>query len=101
MKPKRIVDEALLDQVRALPCLACASRDPHGARSAIGEDWVRSHAHHVISRGAGGGDVPENVMPLCVEHHNQWHLYGKPYMRKEFAVIDVWMEIAGHGRAEG
>ena len=31
---------------------------------------------HVRSRGSGGGDEPENVMPLCHRHHMEQHTIG-------------------------
>ena len=27
--------------------------------------------HHVRSRGQGGGDTPDNIVPLCTRHHSQ------------------------------
>lgn len=27
--------------------------------------------HHIDSKGSGGGDVPQNLITLCREHHNQ------------------------------
>ena len=32
--------------------------------------------HHVRTRGAGGGDEPENLLGLCVLHHRQIHDHG-------------------------
>ena len=29
--------------------------------------------HHIISRGAGGGDEPQNIIALCRRHHNLAH----------------------------
>jgi len=32
--------------------------------------------HHIRSRGAGGGDNPENLLALCTDHHTEIHQYG-------------------------
>jgi 5-methylcytosine-specific restriction endonuclease McrA len=29
--------------------------------------------HHIVTRGAGGDDVPENIITLCRRHHNDAH----------------------------
>lgn len=29
--------------------------------------------HHITHRGAGGDDIPENVITLCRHHHNLVH----------------------------
>lgn len=99
MKPIRIVDEELLEVVRGLPCLACASLNPQGALEDIGEDYRRSHPHHVTSRGAGGGDVPENLMPLCQWHHREIHQSGTATFALKYPVVKDWI-IAASGVTE-
>lgn len=32
--------------------------------------------HHIVTRAAGGGDQPSNLINLCVLHHHDIHLYG-------------------------
>ncbi len=34
----------------------------------------KMHAHHVTTRGAGGGD--ETCVPLCAKHHDEIHVKG-------------------------
>lgn len=34
--------------------------------------------HHIKSRGAGGGDIPENLIQLCSEHHFAAHMGNIP-----------------------
>lgn len=53
-KRKRVVDKKLLKEVRELGCLICGRVE---------------EVHHRKTRGAGGGDVLENLMPLCRSHH--------------------------------
>lgn len=41
-----------------------------------GDDcFGKMHAHHVTTRGAGGGD--EQVVPLCAKHHDEIHTRGQ------------------------
>lgn len=95
MKSKRIIDKALLEAVRKFPCLACTHKDPLGALAAIKGDWdCKSDAHHVRSRGSGGDDTWDNVMPLCREHHATWHSKGADYMARTFATIKHWLDGA-------
>lgn len=76
----RVVDLELLDAVRTLPCIACLTRPVE--------------AHHVTTRGAGGGDTAVNVMPLCPAHHREWHQGITPFLRK-FPSVRYWLEFAG------
>lgn len=95
MKKVRIVDEKLMDAVRNLPCLGCASIDPQGAREAIFENEIRSHPHHVITRAHGGCDVAENLMPLCWKHHREVHSTGLARFSQEYRVVHDWLEFGG------
>ena len=79
-KPVRVVDLELLETVRKLYCLCCLK--------------TPCDSHHVRSRGAGGGDTWDNVMPLCSEHHRLWHLKGQAFMAKEFPAVLHWLEMA-------
>lgn len=62
-KPKRIVDQDVLQKYREARCLVCG---------------VSSEPAHVRSRGAGGDDVDYNILALCREHHSQSHAIGWP-----------------------
>lgn len=64
-KPKRKVDRKLLDSFKTKPC-AVLNKD------CIGEVC----AHHVKTKGSGGGDVVENLLALCVRHHRDIHDMG-------------------------
>ena len=52
-----------------------------------------NQAHHVSTRGAGGDDVPQNLMPLCEEHHQAWHQDPGKAARK-FPGIRHWLMFA-------
>ena len=62
-----VIDPFFLNEVRKLPCLCCSKPGPN-------------EAHHVKSRGAGGGDTYFNLISLCTDCHtmgpNAWHKIG-------------------------
>jgi 5-methylcytosine-specific restriction endonuclease McrA len=36
--------------------------------------WVYvPHRHHIVSKGQGGDDVPENLIPICAQCHDDLH----------------------------
>lgn len=96
MKPKRIVDLNLLEQVRNLPCLACVSLAKTVDWSDVYENKVRSHPHHVKSVGSGGDDLPSNVMSLCQNHHIEIHALGDIKFAKKYSVARSWLVINNH-----
>ena len=55
-KKIRTQDEKVLEEVRSNPCIVCGKKPSDPA--------------HIKSRGAGGPDVPENLLPLCRIHHS-------------------------------
>jgi len=70
-----------LDMVRGSPCIVCGSKaDPH----------------HVTTRGAGGGDTIDNLMPLCRTHHTEWHKSGPGRMIEKYMNVLKW--LTDHGR---
>lgn len=79
-KNKRIVNLDLLNVVRKLSCLACGN-------------WP-CDPHHVKSKGAGGDDISENLMPLCRMHHVEIHSIGKISMSEKYPVISYWLDAA-------
>lgn len=82
LKPKRETNSDLLEFVRTLPCIACGLPGP-------------SEAHHVTTRGAGGGDVWNNLMSLCGPHHREWHVNPGKFIRKH---ISTWHWLDQGGR---
>lgn len=60
-RPARVRSWALVEAARKGYCENCWSvRGPF-------------HVHHIRSRGAGGGDEPENLVSLCFECHRKVH----------------------------
>ena len=49
-------------------CNAYIQTDDKGRRTA---------KHHIVSRGAGGTNNPENLMSLCVKCHRAYHQIGR------------------------
>lgn len=81
-KFKRIVDNDLTRRFAKMPC-------------AVGYvTHMRPVAgHHIKTRGAGGGDVEENLIPLCAAHHSEIHAMGI----REF-LASYWMRISQKNR---
>lgn len=61
MATKRIHDPKVLADVRGQPCVVCGKP---------------SDPAHIKSRGAGGDDTHDNVLPLCRSHHIKQHALG-------------------------
>jgi hypothetical protein len=76
-KPTRKRDPKAIERVRKQACQACAARP--------------AHAHHVTTRGAGGGDTKNNLMPLCFEHHAEWHNTGPSFMIARYPRVKEWL----------
>lgn len=81
-KPVRLENPELLAAVRLQPCAACKRPGP-------------SDPNHVRTRGAGGGDTADNVMPLCREHHTEWHAMGARTTAAKYYGVRDWLEAAG------
>lgn len=81
MKPKRVVNKDLVEFVKSLGCICCASSPPNDA-------------HHVTHKGAGGGDTWDNLMPLCRKCHSQWHQQGPGKMIEEYKSVEYWLTKA-------
>jgi hypothetical protein len=79
-KPKRTVDKAFLDFIRARRCTVPGCRHSENA-----------DPHHLISRGAGGSDY--TAIPLCREHHTLMHHLGKSRFEMDTG-LDVWQVSA-------
>lgn len=62
-KSKTDKDRDFLEAIRALQCLGCGAQPPNDA-------------HHIKTRGSGGGDDHWNLMPLCRNCHTHVHKIG-------------------------
>lgn len=54
-----------------------------------------SDLDHVTTRGAGGKDIPENLIPLCRVHHVERHSTGWGHMIRKYIGVKKWMERNG------
>jgi len=60
-KKKRIVNKKLIKRIHSIGyCEYCGSH-------------FNLEAHHIKSRGSGGGDTPYNLILLCYVCHNKVH----------------------------
>lgn len=90
LKPKRIVDKDLLKWIKTnARCIACFG--------------IPADPHHVKARGmggAGGDDIPSNLMPLCrVCHQNMsapWRGIG--WMIRTYPNVRMWLLATGNER---
>lgn len=69
---KRIVDNSFYKQVRQQQGEICLWGLAH--QGGIGGPCSGpSEVHHILYRGRGGGDLPENAIVLCRSHHRFVH----------------------------
>lgn len=68
--------QSYLSHVRSMQCIVCGSND--------------TVAHHVKTRGSGGGDT--FAVPLCAEHHNEIHTIGIDTFQERYG-INLWQEL--------
>lgn len=80
-KPIRVVDKELIEEVKLLPCMGCGV-EPCG------------EADHVTTRGAGGGDTADNLIPLCRTCHTTRHAVGWGKFIEGHPVVRNWMRAA-------
>jgi 5-methylcytosine-specific restriction endonuclease McrA len=78
---KRIQNTKLLKTYHNKDCIVC------GSRSGVA-------GHHVISRGARGHDIEQNLMPLCFSHHAKVHSVGLTSFVK-IHNLEYWMDENG------
>ena len=76
-KKKRIEDKKLLKEVTGHKC--CINRC-----------FRKSVPCHVKSRGSGGDDVPENIIPMCGVHHTEQHTVGWNKFKELHPEVVTW-----------
>ena len=67
---------------RTLPCCICAR--PGNPNPTESYALYGSVPHHDPSRGAGGTD--KDAVPLCHEHHDEFHTVGRKTFRERYGV---------------
>jgi len=43
--------------------------------------------HHIVSRGAGGGDELKNLLALCRKHHTEIHAIGRETFHAKYNLV--------------
>lgn len=81
-KKVRVVNDALLRAVKTLPCANC------------GRNYCNT-AHHLKTRGSGGGDIESNLVSLCFKCHEEIHKL------KEIRFIEKYPEFEAVLKAKG
>lgn len=84
-KNKRIKDRKLLQEIRGQEC-------------AVKGCFRKGMPAHIRSVGAGGDDVPENLVPLCADHHIRQHAMGWKVFKEKHPEITNWAEIKKAGQ---
>lgn len=74
----RKTDKKFVDSYREKPCVVCFTT-------------YQTVAHHITSRGAGGGDTKDNLMPVCFTHHRMIHDKGNAFMIKTFKQYEQFL----------
>ena len=76
----RIVNKKLTKSLQGEPCIICG---------------YPGTAHHVTSKGAGGSDIPDNLMQLCDNHHtlagDSVHRKGLYEFAKMYDQVTQWL----------
>lgn len=80
-KPSRVQNKAILSSFHNKRCLVCGvpSCDPA----------------HIKTKGSGGRDEENNLMPLCREHHSQQHLIGISTFSEKYESVSEYLECHG------
>jgi len=88
VKPKRQVDQDLLELIRQMPCVVCDAPP-------------LSEPSHIKSRGSGGPDTAWNVFPKCRPCHSDWHQKGRMTFLKEHPEFARLLFFYGWGEING
>lgn len=80
-KQPRVRDRDLMDSFHEKGCVACGKRGSDPA--------------HVRSRGSGGDDVADNLVPLCREHHTIQHAIGWSRFVERFPTVGLDLVVKG------
>lgn len=82
-KKRREENKDCLDEIRSMECSVCGAPPP-------------SDAHHMKTKGSGGGDTLENLVSLCRKHHQEIHTLGrKTWWIKRAQVVNEFRRAWG------
>jgi hypothetical protein len=57
---------------------------------------ARKYSHHICTRGSGGCDCPENLLPLCWIHHAEVHASSNADFYDEYNIPNLYMVAVRH-----
>ncbi len=81
-KPRRIRDRKLLDHEKSKPC-------------SVSECRKASDPDHIRSRGSGGHDTSDNILPLCRSHHTERGTVGWGVFLMKYPHVEEILEKKG------
>ena len=61
------------------PCVPCRASAENG-----------NCFYHIKTRGSGGKDVPENMIPVCKRCHVTFHNHSTNYMASKYSSVMEW-----------
>jgi hypothetical protein len=50
------------------------------------------YPHHIVTRGSGGTDNPDNLINLCLKHHDEVHTKGTETFAEEYGLEKRWQK---------
>lgn len=62
------------------PCVPCRASAENG-----------NCFYHIKTRGSGGKDVPENMIPVCKRCHVTFHNHSTNYMASKYSSVMEWL----------
>lgn len=87
MFPKfiRKQDRAFLSKIKCLPCCICGREPPH----------YQIDPSHIKTVGSGGHDDEWNVVPMCRQHHTEWHMLGPNKFTQMYPTMNKLLKRLG------
>lgn len=89
---KREKNRELIERVRLEGCIV----NNQNCSGPVDFDDVACDVDHVRTQGSGGGDVEDNLMPLCRVHHGEKGQIGYSGMINKYRRYHQW--VADHNR---
>jgi hypothetical protein len=74
----RTINEDIVKLVSFEPCLCCGY-------------VTGATPHHIKTRGSGGGDTIDNLMPLCQKHHTEVGTIGLIAFSAKYVRVYLWL----------
>lgn len=72
----------LCESYRKMPCIVCGS-------------YNLVSGHHLRTRGSGGLDIKENLIPLCLNHHTEVHQISLTRFCQKYSAVKWYIVSNG------